>query len=70
MSERKKLNRREREALAELVNVCDIALSKLRRPLTLCGDDGMTTGARVFEDSVAVLGPLCGVRVKKEAADV
>lgn len=69
LSARRKLNDAEQEALRDLINVCDVALARLRKPLFLHGDDGLTNGSKLFEDSVERLGPLCGVRLRAEGGN-
>lgn len=73
--ERKKLNRREREALHSVLMLCDTALANLRQPLIFAnngdkvGSVRTQSGNDVLREAAEILGPLCGIGVRKEAAD-
>lgn len=74
MADRQKLNRREREALNRLLRLCDTALANLRQPLIFANNHDMVGSVRtrsgndVLREAAEILGPLCGIGVRKEAA--
>lgn len=70
-----RLNQEDQEALRELINLADVALVNVRKPLLFMDPNAKVnsgafprTGISILESCVDKLGPLCGVRMKEPSS--